>query len=117
MRKYLKIQENHLPLSDEAFCNNLELDASHVQIISIIRSKLAEQGHFDALRIYPDDKFYPHFGLTYDDDVAGFVQDMKIIEGYRENSFPLEEVKTVGDFVKIILRLKKEFEARLPQEK
>ena len=110
MKKYLKIQSEHLPLSDEVFCKNLQLDSSLVRIISIIRNKLAEQGRFDALRVYPQDTFYPNFGLAYDDDVAMFVQDMKIIESYRKYYFPLEEVQTVGDFVKVVLRLKKEFE-------
>ena len=110
MKKYFKIQSNHLPISHEIFCKNLGLDSSFLGIVSIIRSKLAEQGHFDVLRVYPEDKFYPNFGLAYDDDVAMFVQEMKVIKGYKNYYFPLEEVQTVGDFVKVVLRLKKEFE-------
>ncbi len=49
---------------------------------------------YDPLRIYPEDKFSPHFGLDYDDDVAMVIQDMKIIKGYRDYSFPLEEIET-----------------------
>jgi len=109
-KKYAKIQSGRTSLSDETFCTKLQLDASTIRIVSIVRSKLAEQGHYDPLRIYTDDKFYPHFGLTYDDEVGSFVYNMKIIEGYEVDYFPLGEVETVGDFVKTLLRLKKEFE-------
>lgn len=114
-RQYALLQSSHTPISDEVFCEKLGLDISAVRVISIIRSEIAELGCYDPLRIYPDDTFHPHFGLDYDDDVAILIQKMKIIEGYREYSFPLEEVDTIGDFVKIVLRLKKEFEARASQ--
>jgi hypothetical protein len=109
-RVYLEVQADRAVLSDEDFCRLASLDASLVSLVSIIRSKLASFGRYDPLRIYPEDSFSPHFGLEYDDDVAIVVQRMKIIEGYREYSFPLEQVKTVADFIKVVCRLKKEAE-------
>jgi hypothetical protein len=110
-QNYANIQSNRSPITDEVFCEKLGLDTSCSNIVSILRSKISNLGDYDPLRIYPDDEFYSHFGLDYDDDVAMFLQETKVIEGYREYSFPLEEVKTVGDFVKAVFRLKKEFEA------
>jgi hypothetical protein len=110
-RRYLRIQTDRAALSDDEFCRQAGLDPSVVGIVAVVRSKLGECGKCDPLRIYPDDSFYPHFGLAYDDDVAFVVADMGVIPGFHEYSFPLEEVDSVTDFVRVILRLKKEAEA------
>jgi hypothetical protein len=106
-RRYLRIQANRPPLSDVDFCRKANLELSVVGLVSLVRSKLASLGRYQAARIYPDDDFFS-FGLDYDDDVAMFVQNLKIIEGYKDYSFPLEEVRTVADFVKTVLKLKNE---------
>jgi hypothetical protein len=109
-RFYANIQSGRTPLTNEAFCEKLGIDLSFAEAVSILRTKIAGLGCYDPLRIYPDDEFYSHFGLNYDDDAAMFLQETKIIKAYRGYSFPLEEVKTIGDFVKVVLRLKKESE-------
>jgi hypothetical protein len=109
-RHYLRIQAPRTTLSNYEFCRHTGLDPSVAGIVAAVRSKLGEHGKCDALRIYPDDEFYPHFGLAYDDDVAFVVKDMGVIPGFHEYSFPLEEVDSVTDFVRVILRLKKEAE-------
>jgi hypothetical protein len=109
-RSYINIQSRRPPLTDEAFCEKLGVDVSHTKVVSTLRAKISELGGYDPLRIYPDDEFFKRFGLDYDDDAAMFIQETKIINGYRDYSFPLEEIKTVGDFVNTVLRLKKEFE-------
>jgi hypothetical protein len=109
-KRYQTIQEHRAALPNEAFCHQMGLDSSNLGIVSTVRAKLAEPGRYDPLRIYPEDDFYPHFGLNYDDDIAMTVHAMKIIDGYRDYSFPLEEVKTVADFVGVLLRIKQETE-------
>jgi len=116
-RNYATIQSNRSPITDEVFCEELGLDASCAKIVSILRSKISKLGDYDPLRIYPNDEFYSQFGLDYDDDVAMFLEETKVIEGCREYSFPLEEVKSVGDFIKVVLRLKKEFEEEKASQK
>jgi hypothetical protein len=109
-KRYLSMQSGRPALSDDEFCRRAGLDPSVAGIVATVRSKLGECGKCDPVRIYPDDGFYPHFGLAYDDDVAFVVGDMGIIPGFHEYSFPLEEVDSVADFVRVILRLKKEAE-------
>ena len=105
-RCYTRIQAGRASLSDEAFCNRVGLAPSVIGVVAVIRSKLAEQGRYGPLRIYPEDAFSLHFGLHYDDDVAMLVQEMKLINGYKGYSFPLEEVSSVADFIRVVLKLR-----------
>jgi len=105
------VQSDRASLSDEAFCQQTGLEPLLVPIVSLIRSRLASLGAYDPFRVYPEDDFWPHFRLEYDDDVACFVQGIKVIRGYKDYSFPLQEVDTVADFVRVVWRLKNEAES------
>jgi hypothetical protein len=103
-RRYRRMQASRISLADTDFCQRAGLNPSAVNIVSRVRSELASLGGFEPLKIYPEDAFYTHFGLRYDDEVAGFVQGLKIIEGCADCSFPVEEVVTVADFMRVVLR-------------
>jgi hypothetical protein len=109
-RYYASMQSGRPALSNPEFCERAGLDPSVAGTVAIVRSKLGECGRCDPDRIYPDDRFYPHFGLAYDDDVACVVAEMDVIPGFDEDSFPLEDVESVADFVGVILRLRDEAE-------
>jgi hypothetical protein len=109
-RRYVSMQATRASLSDEVFCRQAGFDAPLVSVVQPIRPTLASFGGYDPLRIYPEDSFGAQFRLGYDDDVAFVVQNMKIIKGYNDYSFPLEEVDTVADFVRAVWRLKKDAE-------
>jgi hypothetical protein len=102
--EYLSTQAGRAVLKDHEFCHQAGIDSSNAATIEIILTKLAEFAHCDASRIRPDDKL-SDFALDYDDDVAMLVQKMGIIPGFRDYSFPLEEVDNVAEFASLVLKM------------
>jgi hypothetical protein len=112
-KRYLRIQSTRSVLTDQEFCNRINLDLSAIEVVSVVRSRLGNFRSFDPLKIYPEDDFYEHFELSYDDDITAFVQEMKIIKGFKGEAFPFEEIHTVADFAKATFELKKNSESEL----
>jgi hypothetical protein len=110
-QKYAVKQKDREPLADKDFCLRSGVDPSEEPSITIIRRDLAWFGQCDAPRIYPEDNL-GELGLDYDDDVAMLVQKMGLIPGFKEFSFPTEDVNTIADFAKIVLRMKHEAETK-----
>lgn len=107
--RYLVKQSDRITLPDEEFCARSGLDESLCGNVAAIRCNLAEYGKCDPTRINPEDSL-SDFALNYDDDVAMLVQKTGIVPGLTDYSFPLEEVDSVADFVKVVVRMKTEAE-------
>ncbi len=107
--RYLAKRSDRIALPDEQFCARGGLDESICGIVATIRCNLAEYGKCDPTRINPEDSL-SDFALNYDDDVAMLVQKIGIVPGFKDYSFPLEEVDSVADFVKVVVRMKTEAE-------
>ena len=110
-RRYAALQASRTPITDEEFCRRAGLDLTQGNIVTTTRNALAERGlgRYDATRIYPEDSLNT-FELGYDDDVGWFVEGAQLIPGFHPDSswFPVEEVTSVADFVRVVQRMKDE---------
>lgn len=108
--RYASLQAGRPSLTDEEFCQRAGLHLHTAGLVQDVRIALARRGRgkYEAKRIYPEDEFCGPFDLTYDDDVAGFVEMADLVPGFHQYWFPLEEVSSVADFVRVVQRMKEE---------
>ena len=112
-KKHQKTYQNMLndreAMSDQEFCRLAGLDASDVELVHSLRASFSRFRSVSADMIYPDDSFFEHFGMPWDDTLAMFLHAEGIL--YKHDYwFPNDEINGFSDLVPLVKRMNKETE-------
>jgi hypothetical protein len=100
-KAYQRITTDRGTISDEEFCRMANLEESQIPLVHALRISFGLYRDVDADRIYPEDSFFDHFGMPYDDTLAVFLHDEGLLDDH-DWWFPTEDLVVFSDLVHLI---------------
>jgi hypothetical protein len=101
----MKRPEDRVSIDAHDFCRRCSLDAELAGQVDRFRSAFSCISSLERDQIYPEDEATA-FGINYSDDLAMFLFDEGLLTNERFHyDFPMEEASSIGDIIRLTLRL------------